>query len=366
MSEWLQKKLGEVSLFQRGHDLPKTKMIDGIYPVAGSNSIIGFHNAYTTEGPSITIGRSGNIGTPYYFQSKFWAHNTVLYVKDFFKNHPKFIYYLLKTIDFSQYNAGSAVPTLNRNHIHEHEVSIPPLPEQQAIAEVLSSLDDKIDLLHRNNKTLEEMAETLFRQWFVEGAKDDWDEKALSDLGKIICGKTPSTSNKKYFNGNIPFVKIPDMHGNVFILNTTTTLSEEGKISQAKKTLPPGSIMVSCIATVGLVAISTKECQTNQQINSIIPRYPYLRNYLFLQLCNLKEELKTLAGGGSVTENLNTTDFSNIAIKLPSTDILLSFDDYVSPLFEKLYQNMYSINKLQEIRDSILPKLMSGQVRVQA
>ncbi|MGI9055413.1 MAG: restriction endonuclease subunit S [Pyrinomonadaceae bacterium] len=171
MADWKELKLGDVITFQRGHDLPRTQMIDGEFPVAGSNGIIGYHNKFTTKAPGVTIGRSGNIGTPHFYLSDYWAHNTVLYIKDFKGSEPKFIYYFLKKFDFSQFNAGSAVPTLNRNHIHEIEILLPPLPEQQAIAEVLSSLDDKIDLLHRQNKTLEAMAETLFRQWFVEEAE---------------------------------------------------------------------------------------------------------------------------------------------------------------------------------------------------
>ncbi|HOH84589.1 MAG TPA: restriction endonuclease subunit S, partial [Bacteroidales bacterium] len=158
MSEWKEYKLGDVITFQRGHDLPKTEMKDGLYPVAGSNGIIGYHNNFTTKGPGITIGRSGSIGTPFFYEHDYWAHNTVLYVKDFKGNFQKFIFYFLKTLDFTQFNAGSAVPTLNRNHIHDLLVKIPPYDEQTAIASILSSLDDKIDLLHCQNKTLEQMA----------------------------------------------------------------------------------------------------------------------------------------------------------------------------------------------------------------
>jgi type I restriction enzyme S subunit len=96
MSEWRKCKLGDVITFQRGHDLPKTKMNDGIYPVAGSNGIIGYHNAFTTEANGTTIGRSGNIGTPHFYKTNYWAHNTVLYVKDFKDNFQKFIYYFLR------------------------------------------------------------------------------------------------------------------------------------------------------------------------------------------------------------------------------------------------------------------------------
>jgi len=126
MSEWRECKLGDVVTFQRGHDLPKTQMQEGIYPVAGSNGIIGYHNTFTTKANGITIGRSGNIGTPHFYKTNYWAHNTVLYIKDFKGNERKFIYYFLKVIDFSYFNTGSAVPSLNRNHIHELDITLPP------------------------------------------------------------------------------------------------------------------------------------------------------------------------------------------------------------------------------------------------
>ncbi|MDD2636526.1 MAG: restriction endonuclease subunit S, partial [Bacteroidales bacterium] len=164
MTIWKDITLGDAITLQRGHDLPKTTMNHGCYPVAGSNGIIGWHDKFTTRAIGVTIGRSGNIGNAYIYKMDFWAHNTTLYVKDFKGNDNVFIYYLLKNIDFNAFNAGSAVPTLNRNHIYPIPISLPPLSTQKAISEVLSSLDDKIDLLHRQNKTLEQMAETLFRQ----------------------------------------------------------------------------------------------------------------------------------------------------------------------------------------------------------
>ena len=193
MSEWKECQLKDVALFQRGHDLPKKDMKEGIIPVAGSNGIIGYHNADTTKGPGITIGRSGNIGTPKFYQDNFWAHNTVLYVKDFKGNDEKFVFYFLHIFDFSGFNAGSAVPTLNRNHIHEIPVVIPPLPEQRASAGVLSSLDDKIDLLHRQNKTLEGIAEAVFRQWFIE-ERNNSATACLNDYVSCINGVSYKSS----------------------------------------------------------------------------------------------------------------------------------------------------------------------------
>lgn len=364
-SRWKKLKLGEVITFQRGHDLTRTDMGIGNYPVAGSNGIIGYHNTFTTKGPGVTIGRSGNIGTPHYYENDFWAHNTVLYIKDFKVSKPKFIYYFLKTIDFTQFNAGSSVPTLNRNHIHELDFLLPPLSEQTAIASILSSLDDKIDLLNRQNKTLEQLAETLFRQLFVEEAEESWEVVKLEKLGRIICGKTPSKKIAAYFNGDIPFIKIPDMHGKTFVFDSVDSLTEKGLNSQLNKTIPPKSICVSCIATVGLVVMNAKTSQTNQQINSIIPAKDIYRYFIYLKMLTMKDDLLAMASGGTATDNLNTGDFSKIDILLPNENQLKKFHETVNPLFEKIYTNQTQIRTLTQTRDTLLPKLMSGEVRVE-
>lgn len=364
MSEWKECQLGEVMTLQRGYDLTYAQMQVGKIPVIGSNGIIGYHNKKTTNSPCVTIGRSGSIGNAFFYNCDCWAHNTVLYIKDFKNTIPKFAYYLLNSLDFTQYNAGSAVPTLNRNHIHPIKVNIPKPFEQKAIAEVLSSLDDKIDLLSRQNKTLEALASTYFRQWFIEKASDDWEEKQLNKLGKIVCGKTPSTKVTQYFGGNIPFIKIPDMHNKVYVFAANETLSEFGARSQANKTVPPFSINVSCIATVGLVTMNVYPSQTNQQINTIIPFENATRYFLFLFLKSYYEELQALGSGGTMTLNINTTLFGEITLAIPPNNLLKKFNDIVAPLFEKIYGNAKQINTLKKLRDTLLPKLISGEVRV--
>lgn len=167
--EWEEVTLGDVINFRRGHDLPKAKMVEGDYPVVGSNGIIGSHNEYTTEGPCIAIGRSGNVGNPQFINQNFWAHNTTLYIDDFKNTEPKYAYYLLKTLNLSYYGGGSAVPTLNRNHIHPLPVLVTLCREEQkSIAHILSTLDEKIETNNHINQVLEEMAQALFKRWFVD------------------------------------------------------------------------------------------------------------------------------------------------------------------------------------------------------
>lgn len=271
----------------------------------------------------------------------------------------EFNYQLFKYLkkDFETFTTGSAQPQLPIRDLKEMSFLLPPLPEQKAIASVLSSLDDKIDLLHRQNKTLEAIAETLFRQWFVEEAQEDWEETPLSFFGEIICGKTPSKKIHSYFNGKIPFIKIPDMHGNIFLFETADSLTEEGKQSQANKTLPPKSICVSCIATVGLVSINAKESQTNQQINSIIPQKDYYRYFLYLTMKSYNDLLHSMASGGTATLNLNTGNFSKTPVLYPGDKFLVDFQVQVEPFFDKIFTNQSQIRTLEKLRDTLLPNV---------
>lgn len=148
MCEWEECKLGDIVTFQRGFDITKKEQIPGIYPVVSSSGVKSYHKSAKVKGPGITIGRKGTLGTVFYLKTDFWPHDTTLWVKDFHGNIPSFIYYFLKEFHFELFDVGSSNPTLNRNHIHLLATSLPPLPEQRAIASVLSSLDDKIARTH--------------------------------------------------------------------------------------------------------------------------------------------------------------------------------------------------------------------------
>lgn len=168
VDNWIEMTLGDVLTLQRGFDLPINKRLPGTIPVVASNGVVGTHNKAMIKSPGVVIGRSGSIGGAQFINTDFWVLNTTLYVKDFKGNYPRFIYYLLLNIDFKKFNVGSGVPTLNRNHIHPLPISLPPLPEQKALARILSSLDDKIELNQEVNRTLEAKARAIFKSWFVD------------------------------------------------------------------------------------------------------------------------------------------------------------------------------------------------------
>ena len=191
-----------------------------------------------------------------------------------------------------------------------------------------------------------------------------WSVEALTSFGRIVCGKTPSKAESSFYGGNIPFIKIPDMHNKVFVELSEDNLSQMGDESQPAKRIPPYSILVSCIATVGLVCINTIESHTNQQINTIIPDSPIFRYYLYQKMLSLKDYLTNLGRGGTATLNVNTKIFGCIKVVKPTDDLLLEFDKLVSPLYNKIEKNQQESRRLAELRDTLLPKLMSGELKV--
>ncbi|KFD42434.1 hypothetical protein DK28_0205265 [Peptococcaceae bacterium SCADC1_2_3] len=356
--------MGDVIIFGNGKARPKT---EGEIPIYGGNGILGYCDQFNYQDETIIIGRVGAYcGSVFYKNKPIWVSDNALSAKPKERNNTKFLFYFLKNLELNQFAEGSSHPLVTQTLLNSIDIEIPEKEtEQKAIASVLSSLDDKIDLLHRQNKTLEAMAETLFRQWFVEEAEEDWEEKPLSFFGDIICGKTPSKKIHSYFNGKIPFIKIPDMHGNIFVFETFDSLTEEGMYSQSNKTLPSKSICVSCIATVGLVSMNAIESQTNQQINSIIPKKEYHRYFLYFFMKSYYDLLHSMACGGTATLNLNTGSFSKIPVPYPGNKILLAFQAQVQPFFDKIFTSQKQIRTLEKLRNTLLPKLMSGEVRVE-
>lgn len=294
----------------------------------------------------------------------------------------EFLYYLLKynKDNIASQGSGTTFAEVSGKTMKEIEVMVPKeTDDQHRIASILSSLDRKIELNNKINADLEEMAQAIFKNWFVdfEPFKDGkfvdselgmipegWKVGSLGDMGTIVCGKTPSKANSNYYGGDIPFIKIPDMHGKVFVESSEDRLTEQGSLSQIKKLIPPYSLMVSCIATVGLVSINTKPSHTNQQINTIIPHNKSALFYLYQYIKNNEELLKNMGRGGTTTLNVNTKSFSNIRLFIPSDIALLQFHQIVEGLFKKIELNMQESRTLSLLRDTLLPRLMSGEIEV--
>lgn len=293
-----------------------------------------------------------------------------------------YIYYFLSQdkirTELASKAAGSAnQANISPTHIKEIILDYVNVETQIKISHILSAYDNLIENNQKQIKLLEEVAQRLYKEWFidlrfpghenveiVDGVPEGWQYKKLSSFGSVITGKTPSTAKSQYYGGEVPFIKIPDMHKGVFPLVTEITLSLEGANSQKNKFIPKNSIMVSCIATVGLVNISVEDCQTNQQINSIVLADERSLYYLYFAMKDLKSLLDGVGSNGATMTNVNKEKFSNLSILYPDTLLLEKYYEYSKPLFDKILNLSKNISCLTEARDRLLPKLMSGEIEV--
>lgn len=293
----------------------------------------------------------------------------------------EFIYYALQEKSFYEEAVsratGAAQPDLSHGAFNSIQIYLPPIESQRKITNILNAYDILIENNKKQIKLLEEAAERLYREWFVDlhfpgyenteiidGVPEGWKKQKISEFGEIITGKTPSTTKKQYYGGNIPFVKIPDMHNCVYPIVTEFTLTTEGANTQKNKFIPKNGIMVSCIATVGLVNIAIETCQTNQQINSIVLNDEQDLYYTYFTMKRLKALLEGVGSNGATMTNVNKTKFGNLEVLYPGNNLRKDYFDYCKPIFEKIYALSIGVHKLSQVRDGLLPKLMSGEIEV--
>ena len=349
MGNWKTCQLGDLITFQRGHDLPKSKMKGGIYPVVGSNGIIGYHDEYTTESPSITIGRSGNVGKPFLYKGRSWSHNTSLYIREYKDIDPIFIYYFLQTLDLGNYAGGSAVPTLNRNHIHTLTVTVPvDKNEQRQIASVLSVLDDKIEQNTEINENLLQQASTIYKAWFDDFIPFDgicpaeWEQGVLYDIADITSGKRPPMkSAEKTSIATVPLV------GAASVMGFTSEANHTDKI-----------LVTGRVGTHGVVQRFNTPCWTSDNTLVITSAF-YEYTYQILQRIDYHAMNR-----GSTQPLITQGDMNKVVILIPDRQTLDDFEALVGLLMSQYEANLLENTKLAKLRDALLPKLMSGELDV--
>lgn len=261
---------------------------------------------------------------------------------------------------------------------------------QNNIVAILQGLEKKIAINRQINQNLEAMAKQLYDYWFVQFdfPNEDgkpykssegemvWNEKLKRNIPKewcaitisevennIITGKTPSCADEDNFGGDIPFITIDDIRGNLFVFNSQRTLSTKGAESQTKKYLPIGSLSVSCIGTIGVMGFIAKLSQTNQQINSIVFENEYNREFVYFALKLYFENAK--AKTGNVFANMSKDEFASIKVGYPPKRILQVFHNKVAAIFDSIKNNIDEINALTKQRDELLPLLMNGQITIE-
>lgn len=414
--------LNEFITLQRGFDLPQDKRIKGDIPVIASTGIVGYHNEEKVQAPGVVIGRSGSIGGGQYITNNFWPLNTTLWVKDFKGHHPRFVYYLLKSIDFSQFNVGSGVPTLNRNHLSGVLVADTSYSYEKEVSNVIGILDDKINLNKKINQTLEQMSQTLFKSWFVDfdpvidNALDagnpipealqtraelrqkvrnsadfkplpakirslfpskfeetelgwvpkGWLITSFNDLIELIGGGTPKTTVEEYWNGDIPWFSVVDAPNEsaVYVLSTEKSITAEGLKNSSTKLLRKGTTIISARGTVGKCAMVAVPMAMNQSCYGVSGKNKISDEYVYFQLKNVVQTLQQM-GHGSVFNTITRDTFKNIKVPFCNEELTNTYSTYVKKYFYKILNNNYQNIALTKLRDTLLPKLISGELSLE-
>lgn len=327
------------------------------------NSMVGRVGKYREDKLSLLNQRAGKIMPEKNVCREFIYHLFSL----------KSMTYLIATIAYGGANQVNISPKT----IENLKIQIPDLETQEKIADILSTYDRLIENNNRRIEILEKSAEEIYKEWFVrmrfpghentkfiKGIPEGWEVKRVGDLGRVETGKTPSTKKEEYYDGNIMFVKTPDMHNNMFTLNTEIYLSKEGSDSQPKKLLPKNSIMVSCIGTGGVVSINGELAHTNQQINSIILKDLKLREWTYFTLKSMKKTIELFGATGATMTNLSKGKFQNLKVLYPTDELIIKFNNINKDIFEEIKNLIFQNQNLIKQRDLLLPRLMNGTIEV--
>lgn len=367
---WQTKKLGDVATLQRGFDLPKQDRVSGEIPLVSSSGISDTHNKSAVQGPGVVTGRSGSIGNVFFIEEDFWPLNTVLYVKDFHGNDPRFVFHLLKKFDLKRFASGTGVPTLNRNVVHDELVKVPPLTEQRRIVGILDEAFEGLATAKANAEQNLQNARALFESHlnavFTQRG-DGWVEKSLEDIGTTQTGSTPKTSDKENFGDFIPFVKPADFAQDGSLDYENDGLSKTG-LKTARRVAAHSVLMVCIGATIGKCGFCDRDVTTNQQINALTPANGVSNKFVYYQMLTEDFQRRVILSSSQMTlPIINKSKWSALTVALPATlveqqRIVSKFDGLTEETqrLESLYQQ--KLAALDELKKSLLHRAFSGQL----
>lgn len=398
--KWRNAALGDMLELKRGYDLPQRERTRGEVPIVSSSGVTGYHSEVKVPGPGVVTGRYGTLGEVFYVAEDFWPLNTTLYVRDFKGNDPRFVSYFLRSVNFLSYSDKAAVPGINRNHLHQARVRYPAdLTEQRAIAHILGTLDDKIELNRRMNETLEEMARAIFKSWFVDfdpvRAKAEgrdpglpnhianlfpdrledselgkipagWDVMSIGEAVRVVGGGTPSTKEQDFWEDGIHCWATPKDLSKLqdpILLDTERKVTDAGLAKISSGLLPVGTVLLSSRAPVGYLAVARVPVSVNQGFIAMVCEGPLTNHYILHWALSNMEQIRGRASGTTFQE-ISKKNFRPMLALVPTKVLLSAFEEQVAPLYDKITVNLYQSQALASIRDTLLPRLISGQVRV--
>ncbi len=340
MGNWKNGELGDFVTLKRGFDLPQQKREDGQVPIFSSSGITGTHSTAMVKAPGVITGRYGTIGEVFYAAKDFWPLNTTLFVEDFHGNDAKFIYYFLKTLEWSKFTSASAVPGINRNTVHKEIVSLPDIETQRRIASTLSMFDEKIKINTEINDNLQQQAQAIYSSMFIDNPDPAWSHGHLSDLITVKYGK----DHKKLADGIYPVYG----SGGIMRYVERPLYNKESVLIPRKGTL--NNVMY-----------------VNQPFWSVDTMF-----YTEMKLPNVAKfvyhfvKAKDLASmnAGSAVPSMTTDILNAMEVVIPSASALEEFESLVAPMYEAMEANDVQSKALPQMRDTLLPKLMSGEIDV--
>ncbi|MBM5573684.1 restriction endonuclease subunit S [Deefgea sp. CFH1-16] len=391
--EWTSGELLDFLVLQRGVDLPLQNRTNGIYPIFGSNGVLGWHDTFVASGPGVITGRSGTIGKLFYTEEKYWPLNTSLYVKDFKGNNPKFVYFKLSQIGLEKFATGTGVPTLNRNVAHKEQTAFPPLPEQEKIAAILSAVDDKLDVIARQidatNTLKRGLMQTLFSQGVgTQDATSQWHphtEFQQTELGeiplgwnaeklgalasKVGSGVTPKGGSDAYLDEGIPLIRSQNVLVGALYLDDVAFISQEQHDKMRNSALQANDVLLNITgASIGRCAklpADFVEGNVNQHV-CIIRTEPkldptYLCHYLNSEAG--QNQVNRFQAGGN-REGLNYQQIRSFDVPLPvlpEQQKIASILDGVDAKLDVLAQKQ---THYQTLKRGLMQKLLTGEWRV--
>lgn len=379
-AEWCPTRFDQFALLQRGQDLPKTQFQLGEVPVAGSAGVIGFHNEANVKGPGVTVGRSGSCGTIRFYQTDFFAHNTALYVRDFFGNHPLYVAFFLEHFKPSRFKSGVSVPTLDRNQFRNEIVAVPEAGEQLQIARVLATVQRAIEQQQAIIATTRELKRSLMHKLFTEGlggetqkpteiglVPESWKVRRIGEIAALKSGGTPSRSNESFWiGGTIPWVKTGEVDYCV-INDTEEKITQAGLDGSSAKIFPAGTLLMAMYGqgiTRGKVGILGIDAATNQACAAFFPNEEVRAGFLY-QLFSFKYDYIRNLGHGANQKNLSADILKTVQIAYPKdTDEQDEIVSTLSILDDKLALAGRKRSHFEDLFKILLYKLMTAQLRI--
>ena len=353
-----------VAPLQRGFDLPAEKIIPGVYPVMMSNGIGAYHNEYKVKGPGVVTGRSGTIGNLQYVESAFWPHNTTLWVTKFYGNHPKFIYYLYEKIDLKRYKAGSGVPTLNRNDVHDTMVFFPASrKEQELISAVLTYLDDLITLHQRKYDKLVILKKSMLEKMFPKdgesvpeirfaGFTDPWEQRKASEVFQIVDDRGHPT---------LPVLSATQNQGMIYRDDSGRYIGHDESNEIGYKRVLPGDFVVHLRSFQGGFAHSQYEGITSPAYTVFRAKEPTSHSDRFWKHWFMSEHF--IAGLSTVTygirdgRSISVDEFMNTFLAFPAVEEQAAISRLFDYLDDLITLHQRKLELLQNIKKSLLDKM---------